>query len=137
MLLEYFIFVKLMASLLIRFSEKNQKAIDILRTGCLKLKSLVSCRENITRCILNYWYIRLVILFNVILLFRSLYKCFLTSNICVKHSYCTERLLFYCYNLTLSLGIVKKYHWNFFYLFMYSSAAKLLLRNIPLKFFRA
>ena len=26
----------------LRFSEKNQKAIDVLRTSCLKLKSLVS-----------------------------------------------------------------------------------------------
>ena len=29
----------------IRFSEKNQKAIDVLRTSCLKLKSLVSETE--------------------------------------------------------------------------------------------
>ena len=27
----------------LRFSEKNQKAIDILRMSCLKLKSLVLC----------------------------------------------------------------------------------------------
>jgi hypothetical protein len=27
----------------LRFSDKNQKAIDLLRTRCLKLKSLVLC----------------------------------------------------------------------------------------------
>ena len=28
---------------MLRFSDKNQKAIDLLRTKCLKLKSMVLC----------------------------------------------------------------------------------------------
>ena len=32
----------------LRFSEKNQKAIDVLRTSCLKLKSLVIQNDGIT-----------------------------------------------------------------------------------------
>ena len=31
----------------LRFSEKNQKAIDVLRTSCLKLKSLVKQNDGI------------------------------------------------------------------------------------------
>ena len=31
----------------LRFSEKNQKAIDVLRSSCLKLKSLVLCDSKL------------------------------------------------------------------------------------------
>ena len=35
--------IELIQYLMLRFSDKNQKAIDLLRTKCLKLKSMVLC----------------------------------------------------------------------------------------------
>ena len=35
--------IELIQFLMLRFSDKNQKAIDLLRTKCLKLKSMVLC----------------------------------------------------------------------------------------------
>ena len=39
----HFATIELIQFLMLRFSDKNQKAIDLLRTKCLKLKSMVLC----------------------------------------------------------------------------------------------
>ena len=39
----HFATIELIQYLMLRFSDKNQKAIDLLRTKCLKLKSMVLC----------------------------------------------------------------------------------------------